>query len=323
MLTFSIFQYNMKKVIKDRASICQAIERINNAIDRVLRDEERCALYEGREISLDSKGGNSSVALPASLRRVSSYKCDIDIIRDMFEPKHYTATGEITHTLVMQRLSLIDLFYSTSLNRFNQFGISELANKIYLLTKDINGNHYDSILIDRAQSFVTNPLINHRIYKCLFNNIYGIQGKKAMSLISKYLFFLLEVQKSPNGVHIGFPIYDSIVMNLLPKIGSKIGIPIVLKNIKDITQYIAAIKNVAQKLGIQPRNGRSVFGVLDFFLWRIGKVGELSFSLLLTRSELKNCLHILKQIKQKGAQPALLAALPPRFQRWWQIYQTL
>lgn len=321
----------MNKSITDPTLISAAVKHLNDAIDTVLWDEDNLdveLLDEGGDLSpecwADDMDGNASAGSPSTLRRVpSSYKCDIDIIRDLFEPKHYTATGEITHTLVMQRLSLIDLFYSASLNRFNQFGIYELANKIYLLSKDINGNHYDSILIDRAQSFVTNPSVNHRIYKCLFNNIYGIPGKKAVSIISKYLFFLLEVQKSPNGVHIGFPIYDSIVKKLLPKVGYKIGIPISLTKINNIVNYVAAIKDVAQKLGIKPRNGRSVFGVLDFFLWRIGKVGELSFSLLLTRSELKNCLHILKQIKQKGAQPALLAALPSRFQRWWQIHQSL
>lgn len=316
MLTFSIFQYNMKKVIKDRASICQAIERINNAIDRVLRDEERCALYEGREISLDSKGGNSSVALPASLRRVSSYKCDIDIIRDMFEPKHYTATGEITHTLVMQRLSLIDLFYSTSLNRYGQFGIYELAYEICELSKNDNGQPFDHVLATKAQTFVSSPSTTHELYK-LFDKSYAIPDKKAASIISKYLFFLLEVQKFPDG----FPIYDSIVMNLLPKIGSKIGIPIVRKNIKDITQYIAAIKNVAQALGIRPRNGRSVFGVLDFFLWRIGKVGELSFSLLLTYSELQKHSSDIEKIKDEGATPQLLAAIPSRFSHWLKIYK--
>lgn len=317
MLTFSIFQYNMKKVITDPASISQAIERINDAIDRVFRDEERCARYEAREASLDSKGGNSSVVLPATLRRVSSYKCDIYIIRDMFEPKHYTATGCITQTLVMQRLSLIDLFYSTSLNRYGQFGIYELAYQICELSKNDNGQSFDHVLAAKAQAFVNSPLSTPKLCIELFDKSYAIPDKKAVSIISKYLFFLLEAQKSPDG----FPIYDSIVMNLLPKIGSKIGIPIVLKNIKDITQYIAAIKNVAQALGIRPRNGRSVFGVLDFFLWRIGKVGELSFSLLLTYSELQKHSSDIEKIKDEGATPQLLAAIPSRFSHWLKIYK--
>ncbi|MGN0222606.1 MAG: hypothetical protein ACI4AM_01130 [Muribaculaceae bacterium] len=306
----------MKKVITDPESISQAIERINNAIDRVLRDEEICARYEAREVSLDSEGSNSSVVLPTTLRRVSSYKCDIDIIRDMFEPKHYTATGEITHTLVMQRLSLIDLFYSTSLNRYGQFGIYELAYQICELSKNNNGQPLDHVLAAKAQAFVSKPSTTHELYEKLFNKSYAIPDKKAVSIISKYLFFLLEVHKFPDG----FPIYDSIVMNLLPKIGSKIGIPIVRKNIKDITQYIEAIKKVAQRLGIRPRNGRSVFGVLDFFLWRIGKVGELSFSLLLTYHELKNCLWVIEKIKDEGPTPGLIMALPSRFSRWLRIY---
>ena len=224
----------------------------------------------------------------------------------------------------MQRLSLIDLHYSTNLTRFKQFGIFELAYRICDLSKT-NSGQFDHVLAEKARDFVSNPSTDHTIYKELFNREYGIPREMAVSIISKYLFFLLEVQGCPKGsnVHFGFPIYDSIVKDLLPKLGAKIGITIVKSEITNIVAYIKAIKAVAQKLGVMPHDGLSVFGVLDFFLWRIGKVGNLSFSLLLTRSELKNCLHILKQIKQKGAQPALLAALPPRFQRWWQIYQTL
>lgn len=273
------------------------IEKIRAAIDAVFNPEK----HSIEEFPIDEELINQSDVIDKTPLAVdvikdakhicdNSYTLDWFIIRDLFGSKHYI-NGVINHVLVMQRLALIDLFYSTNLTRYSQFGIKQLAKRIVRLSKDSTGRAEDRILAKKAQSFVKNPSQNNVIYKDLFNQRYGIPEMYAMSLISKYLFFLLEAQKCP----IGFPIYDSIVKRLLPKISKKIGVnktangtKVNGKNLKDIDKFVDSINTVANKIRIQPRHfcgtQLSQFAVLDYFLWRIGKVGALSFSLLLTEN---------------------------------------
>ena len=258
------------------------------------------------------------------------------IIRDMFDPKHYT-NGEITEELVMQRLALIDLFYSTNLNRYTQFGLYHLANVILTYRSD-------SALANDAHSFVTQPSTKNPINRLLFANNYGYPATHAVSIISKYLFFLLEAQ----GCSTGFPIYDSMVKGLLPKVARKLGLAntasgtkINGSNLDDIVKFVDCINTVANAIDIQPRkhNGKhlSKFAVFDYFLWRIGKVGDFSYSLLLTENELgqPKVIKALEEIKEaikdrtdkEMLSPAFItsilpqvAKLPGRFLLWYHIY---
>lgn len=306
--------------------------KIRAAIDAVFNPERH---------SLDEFGGEmldvGFTGHPASIPPGdSTYSIDVEIIRDMFDPKHYSTNGEITHVLVMQRLALIDLFYSTNLVQFTDFGISQLAQAIFDLSQG-NGGHFDSVLAAKAQDFVQNPSTAHDIYTDLFDKKYGFQFRAdpknkgtykldqtyAVSIISKYLYFLLEAQGCPEG----FPIYDSIVKELLPKIGKKIGRKIAKNSIQDIVPYVTAIKAVADAIGVQPRNDLSKFAVFDFFLWRIGKVGRANFSLLLTEQEVVQYQATLAAIKANRTTPAnlppLIAQLPGRFLLWYRIYLSI
>ncbi len=302
--------------------------KIRAAIDAVFHPELH---------SLDEFGGEmwdvGFTGHPASIPPGdSTYSIDVEIISDMFKPTHYT-NGEITIVLVMQRLALIDLFYSTNLVQFTDFGISQLAQAIFDLSQG-NGGHFDSVLAAKAQDFVQNPSTAHVIYTDLFDKKYGFQFRAApknkgtykldqtyaVSIISKYLYFLLEAQGCPEG----FPIYDSIVKELLPKIGRKLGQKITKNSIQDIVPYVTAIKTVADAIGVQRRNGLSKFAVFDFFLWRIGKVGRANFSLLLTEQEVVQYQTTLADIKANRDAPAnlppLIAQLPGRFLLWYHIY---
>ena len=314
---------------------CLQPEKIRAAIDAIFDP----ASHSIAEFLINGGSNNLPPATPtATPPGISSYSLDWDIIRDMFDPKHYVKC-EINHTLVMQRLALIDLFYSTNTNQYSQFGLYELAEAIIKLSKNANGC-FDSVLATKAQNFVQSPTKQHDIYTKLFGLQYGYQFNKkdnklekrsAVSIISKYLYFLLEAQ----GCQVGFPIYDSIVQDLLPHVARKIGISITSNGINDIVPYVIAIKNVANTLNVTHRihNGKAMsqFAVLDFVLWRIGKVGNLSFSLLLKHNELTNHANDLGQIKkivnskkntvikQQLAYPHIIN-LPYRFQLWWQIY---
>ena len=301
---------------------CLQPEKIRAAIDAVFDP----ASHSIAEFLINGGSNNLPPATPtATPPGISSYSLDWDIIRDMFDPKHYV-NGEINHTLVMQRLALIDLFYSANLNRFSQLGIKQLADVIMTLSTNSNGQAYDRILATTAQGYVKNP-IGHPLNNSLFNKGYGFPKTHSVSIISKYLFFLLEAHGCPTG----FPIYDSIVKKLLPRIAKKIGVTKTVngtaingKNLKVIDKYVDCINSVANTIGIQPQKHNNVqlsqFAVLDYFLWRIGKVGALSFSLLLTEGELGNpaIQQALSNIKDKGAQH--IVQLPYRFQLWWHIY---
>ncbi len=312
---------------------CLQPEKIRAAIDAVFDP----ASHSIAEFLINGGSNNLPPATPtATPPGISSYSLDWDIIRDMFDSKHYV-NGEINHTLVMQRLALIDLFYSTNTNQYSQFSLYELAEAIIKLSENANGC-FDSELATKAQNFVQSPSNNHVIYTDLFDPKYGywftkngLQKRSSVSIISKYLYFLLEAQ----GCQVGFPIYDSIVQDLLPHVARKIGISITSNGINDIVPYVIAIKNVANTLNVTHRihNGKAMsqFAVLDFVLWRIGKVGNLSFSLLLKHNELiihANDLAQIKKIvnskkntviKQQLAYPHIIN-LPYRFQLWWQIY---
>ena len=78
--------------------------------------------------------------------------------------------------------------------------------------------------------------------------------------------------------------------------------------------------------------------MLDYFLWRICKVGRFSFSLLITPSELRN--HRISFIKIKALQKYAashkqyaniaeakmvmeLRYLPPRFLAWYIVYSKI
>lgn len=303
-------------------------EMIRAAIDAVFLPEchslAEFPLHEPWGLSHGCEGGISSAESSSNDESASSYSLDLDIIRDMFDPKHYT-NGKLTRELVVQRLALIDLFYTTNVNRYAQFGLYELADEILKFGSD-------NALANDARSFVKQPSTNHPINQRLFVGKYGFPGTHLVSIISKYLFFLLEVQ----GCATGFPIYDSMAKGLLPKVAQRLGIDrfasgtkINGANIKDIVKYVECINTVAQAIGIQPRvhDGKqlSQFAVFDFFLWRIGKVGNLSFSLLLTKSELPKYQTTLAAIKANRNNPrvlpALIAQLPGRFLLWYRIYQ--
>lgn len=322
--------------IDHAAKIRAAIDAVFNPADYALGDipdSEYWALSSG--CGLSDKFDSSRLA-SSKEELVSTYSINVGIIRDMFDPKHYT-NGQLTRELVMQRLALIDLFYSTNLNRYTQFGLYHLAVKILKFSTD-------SALANEAHSFANQPLPSHPIYTQLFNQPYGFPKTHAVSIISKYLFFLLEAQ----GCSTGFPIYDSMVKGLLPKVAKKLGLAntasgtkINGSNLDDIVKFVDCINTVANAIDIQPRkhNGKhlSKFAVFDYFLWRIGKVGDFSYSLLLTENELgqQTIDDALKQIKEtikdrtnkEMLLPAFIssilpqvAQLPARILLWYRIY---
>ena len=103
---------------------------------------------------------------------------------------------------VKLRLHLIDSLYSTQMNK-RYYGLEELAESI--------AQYNDEALILETHNLLNGQ--NSEILGALFTGKYGYNSvgqkqKKAVSLISKYLYFLTNYQ---------FPIYDSLVKIAYPK----------------------------------------------------------------------------------------------------------
>lgn len=253
----------------------------------------------------------------------NSYRANFDAIRDLFSHR-----GILTKMLIYQRLAILDSFYGTNVNRMRQFGLEEITDAIWNECKTPNGNYADSQLSDLAIDFVKNPNDNHRLTE-LFDGYYGytidknsedcLKPQKATSLISKYLFFLVLA----SGDKMGFPIYDSIANKLTPKLAGYLGIskPGKVTNIFDLTviqkKIVGVLSNADTLLW---NNGKmNYLEILDYFLWRIGKVGNLSFSLLLTKCELKRYSSVIANFKN----PDSFLSMPNRFNEWNNIYHKL
>lgn len=246
---------------------------------------------------------------------------------------------------IATRLSLIDLFYTTNFNRFAEFGLEKLTDNIWNLCCDGNGSHSDIELVKKVEAFVEDCTNDHEkarkseIFTTLFNAKFGIikpgednNGHSAQSLISKYLFFLLENHHSANTI--GFPIFDSIAKELqIPLykklVGGKASGSDMGGYIKKMRAILDCLKDSLDKYSNVWQMPSTVcqtqFGLLDYFLWRIGKSGRFSFSLLWSKKE--KAAHYLaaeRLRKNKYSNPlADFNSLPRRFRDWHTTYQSI
>jgi hypothetical protein len=167
---------------------------------------------------------------------------------------------------IFMRLTLIDGFYSTQLNK-RLFGIEDLVDSIYKIAKT------DKELIELALNFIEKPQRN-ALFKLICEKEYGINKKgesfgKASSLITKYLYFLTNYK---------FPIYDGLVKVIYPKISTKH----FSKNLPSIGQdcsldFFIGIKKLNEESGINS------FDKLDNLLWLSGKIQNNSYQLILSK----------------------------------------
>ena len=124
--------------------------------------------------------------------------------------KVFSATAGYTKEDLLARLTLIDSMYSTQMNR-RYYGLDELAGLLEILhkKKPLKETFLEYI---RNKDFTIFDIPS--ISKNLFAEKYGI-GKNgedkglAVSLISKYAYFETNFE---------FPIYDSIVREMYPRI---------------------------------------------------------------------------------------------------------
>ncbi len=164
---------------------------------------------------------------------------------------------------VKLRLHLINSLYSTQMNK-RYYGTEELAEALALYS--------DEKLIEEVYKYVNNE--TSEILDKLFTEKYGYNSlgkkeKKAVSLISKYLYFLTSYQ---------FPIYDSLVKIAYPKVIKEYNIETGYSKITD-DNFVKALSKLNQLSGIKD------FEKLDNYLWYSQKVENNSFSLIFSKEE--------------------------------------
>lgn len=187
----------------------------------------------------------------------TKYQTDKNIINAIF-----SETTNIQDKVVA-RLSIIDSFYSTQMNK-RLWGIEKICSAINNLSYDDDG------IRNRAVTFVANPTIESPIFN-LITREYGYKKNgqsfgKASSLVTKYLYFITNYQ---------FPIYDRLVRTSYRYL--KIRFPNF--NLNSLTEscdinFFSSI-NVLNNIS-QINN----YNVLDNLLWLLGKIRGGSFSLI-------------------------------------------
>jgi hypothetical protein len=196
------------------------------------------------------------------LQNETDYFRNKNIISKMFK-----ISDEKRFDIIFLRLTIIDSCYSTNMkNRF--CGIEDLAEKINTITND------DNSLIKICADFISNPTQENKLND-LFNGIYGINKKgfvygKAISLISKYLYFLTNYK---------FPINDNLVNKSIKLLehNYKLKFP-KSKHKHPITFFekIIYLNTISQINEVDK---------LDNFLWLIGKLKFGSFALILNKEK--------------------------------------
>lgn len=173
------------------------------------------------------------------------------------------------------RLTLIDSFYSTQMNK-RYFGIEELSESINQISD--NDDNLTSIVIK-----FLNGDFDNEISSLLLKN-YGItksgkQSNKAPSLITKYLYFLTGYN---------FPIYDRLVIKSYNSLKEKYSF-YKLPSLPDSCngEFFIALNHLNKVTEIHN------FDLLDNFLWFSGKILDGSFSLIFSK---KRYLKLLEEI---------------------------
>jgi len=193
-------------------------------------------------------------------------------IEKAFISRCFQTKMEKHYDKIKLRLHLIDSLYSTQMSK-RHYGLEELAEAMSKYT--------DEELIFEAEKYLSTE--KSEILVALFSEKYGYNSvgqkeKKAVSLISKYLYFLTGYQ---------FPIYDSLVKITYQDAIKEFKNKVIHRKITD-GNFVQALSELNQLSGINN------FEKLDNYLWYSQKLIMDSYSLILSKEE-----H-LKKIKNNN-----------------------
>lgn len=270
---------------------------INQAIRKMIaQDEDKACVKE-----------NANKENPFSDK--DEYAIDYDAILPMFKgcPLEGKCPCKFSINVIYQRLAIVDNLYGTNIVRMRSFGLVDLAERIWELCDDGNGNHSDKVLIDKAIQFVDRystkqGSINNDELTVAFNGGYGytaysknkLTKPEAPSILSKYIYFLFQAYMPNN---IGFPIYDSIVCEYAPQFAHILKTKYmgcrskIFKYTYMLSEIIKVLEQDDYNLWNKDNPCGTKFALLDHFLWRVGKAKNGSYSLLMTKKEYANYIQ--------------------------------
>ena len=198
------------------------------------------------------------------LNQETRYQANKKIIQDIFKTPSVTFKDTIQF-----RLTVIDSYYSTQMSK-RLYGIEDIGDELEVYS--------DKVLKLEIAKFLQNP--TKGIIKELFNKTYGFDkeaknAKKAISLLSKYLYFLSDCQ---------FPIYDDL---------GKVSYNLLKKNDYITSNTLTNANYFELMIALNKSSSINDFEKLDNLLWLLGKIKEGSFSILMDKSKYET---IVKQV---------------------------
>ena len=201
---------------------------------------------------------------------------------------------------ILLRLTVIDSMYSTQMGK-RYYGLDDLAKAMYAVQQEKHRPLKELFVDFAASPCEKSSLFNYKEneHNLFGDKTYGIgkHDKKpkglAISLISKYAYFTTGYK---------FPIFDSIVCEMLPVISAYIGFSIKKASLKardgmkSMEKFVTAINTTIQKL--EQWTGKSIsYDSFDRLLWFVGKIRRGNLSLILSKEEYEQFIDYLNEVK--------------------------
>lgn len=221
-------------------------------------------------------------------------------------PNSHTCLIPLTRERIFTRLTVLDSLFSTNLNK-GYYIKQYITEEIWKACDDGKGGHSDAVLANKASSYIDwvinqytpTPQQQKEIAE-IEDLIYGRypwvkkaedHKQTALSIMTKYLHYLVEAVRPHNTK--GFPIYDSLVVDMLPKVyayvtGKNIAIDFPCATTIDLSfqpyaDYVRALWKIIEQLKKanhaadvwnDPMRDMTDFHILDLFMWHLGKVSN-------------------------------------------------
>lgn len=237
--------------------------------------------------------------------------CNNGIVLPFVEPNEkfpssnfHTCLIPLTRERIFTRLTVLDSLFFTNLNK-GYYIKQYITEEIWKACDDGKGGHSDAVLANKASNYIDWVINNNSLTpqqqaekQKMENLIYGRypwvkktedHKQTALSLMTKYLHYLVEALRPHNTK--GFPIYDSLVVDMLPKVyayvtDKNIAIDFPCATTKDLSlqpyaDYVRALWKIIEQLQKannaadvwnDPMKDMTDFHILDLFMWHLGKV---------------------------------------------------
>lgn len=216
----------------------------------------------------------------------------------------------LTPERIYARLVALDSLFSTNTNK-GYYIKQNMTDAIWDACDDGKGGHSDDVLAAKASNYILwtinhpnapqpqDPVIIKDVEDLLYGRFAWIEKtddhkQTELSLMTKYLHYLVEEVRPNNTV--GFPIYDSLIVTILPKVYNHT----LLENDDFVTSsytnatkgishlpyadYVRALWKIIEALMKAPngnvwiRPDMTPFHISDIFLWQLGKVYDMWFN---------------------------------------------